>query len=80
LRLRTAKGEIANRAGRLHGAAFIRFRSALSLAHSMRQLPSSSERSHEEHDAPKVLRLDHLHRIITTNGKTLANSARSVGI
>jgi hypothetical protein len=46
----------------------------------MRQLPASSERSHEEHDDPKVLRLDHLHRIITTNGKTLTISARSVGI
>jgi hypothetical protein len=37
----------------------------------MRQLPPSSECSHEEHDAPKVLRLDHLHRVITTNSDTL---------
>jgi hypothetical protein len=34
----------------------------------MRQLPASSECSHEKHDGPKVLRLDHLHRVITTNG------------
>jgi hypothetical protein len=39
-----------------------------SLAYSMRQLPACSECSHEKHDAPKVLRLDHLHRVITTNG------------
>src|SRR5215831_4555106 len=41
---------------------------ASSLAHSMRQLPASNECSHEKHDGPKVLRLDHLHRVITTNG------------
>jgi hypothetical protein len=34
----------------------------------MRQLPASSECSHEKHDGPKVLRLDHLHRVTTTNG------------
>jgi hypothetical protein len=45
---------------------------ASSLAHSMRQLPASSECSHEKHDAPKVLRLDHLHRVITTNGDSCA--------
>jgi hypothetical protein len=39
-----------------------------SLAHFVRQLPASSECSYEEHDAPKVLRLDHLHRVITSNG------------
>jgi len=34
--------------------------------HSLRQLPASSERGHEDYDAPKVLWLDHLHRVITT--------------
>jgi hypothetical protein len=45
---------------------------ASSLAHSMRQLPASSKCSHEKHDAPKVLRLDHLHRVITKHGDSYA--------
>jgi hypothetical protein len=36
----------------------------------MRQLPASSKCSHEKHDAPKVLRLDHLHRVISKHGDT----------
>jgi hypothetical protein len=38
----------------------------------MRQLPAGSECCHEKHDAPKILRLDHLHRVITTNGNSCA--------